>query len=189
VPDFDYLKREKIANSKEAVRHELDTLGRALPEYQRVRDYMIRAEPLPRTATRKIKRFQLKKEVETGEISSEAQETKTWEFKPEDKALLDSRTAETVVKAIKQNAKDPEVVHPAMNLEIDLGLDSLARAETFAALEQAFSTEFDGDEAATALTVANVIELVNQHGGESVENVSVDLNWGNIVREADDDLP
>ena len=76
-----------------------------------------------------------------------------------------------------------------MNLEIDLGLDSLARAETFAALEQAFSTEFDGDEAAQALTVANVIELVNKHGGETVEAVSVDLNWGKIVREADDEFP
>ncbi|MBK6723793.1 MAG: 1-acyl-sn-glycerol-3-phosphate acyltransferase [Acidobacteria bacterium] len=76
-----------------------------------------------------------------------------------------------------------------MNLEIDLGLDSLARAETFAALEQAFSTEFEGDEAATALTVANVIELVNKHGGKDVDNVSLDLNWGKIVREADDDFP
>ena len=76
-----------------------------------------------------------------------------------------------------------------MNLEIDLGLDSLARAEIFAALEQAFGTEFDADEAAAALTIANVIELVNLHGGGEMTAVSVDLNWGKIVREADDDFP
>ena len=76
-----------------------------------------------------------------------------------------------------------------MNLEIDLGLDSLGRAETFAALEHAFSTEFDGDEAAQALTVANVIELVKAHGGADVENVSLELNWGQILREADEDIP
>jgi hypothetical protein len=76
-----------------------------------------------------------------------------------------------------------------MNLEIDLGLDSLGRAETFAALEHAFSTEFDGDEAAQALTVANVIDLVKAHGGADVENVSLELNWGQILREADDDIP
>jgi hypothetical protein len=64
-----------------------------------------------------------------------------------------------------------------MNLEIDLGLDSLARAETFAALEQAYATEFDGEEAATALTIANVIDLVNKHGGADAENVSIELNW------------
>ena len=189
VPDFDYLKQAKIANSKEAIRHELDSLGRELPEYQRVREYMIRAEPLPRTATRKIKRFQLKKEIESGLIAAEAREAKAWEFSAADDALLATGTAIAVVAAISQNAKDPETIHPAMNLEIDLGLDSLARAETFAALEQAFATEFEGDEAATALTVANVIELVNKHGGEDVDAVSVDLNWGKIVREADDDFP
>ena len=189
VPDFAYLKQAKISNSKEAIRHELDTLGRELPEYQRVRDYIIRVEPLPRTATNKIKRFQLKKEIETGVISAEAKETKAWDITAADRATLETSTAKAVVAAIKQNAKEIDVIHPAMNLEIDLGLDSLGRAETFAALEQAFSTEFDGDEAAQALTVANVIELVNKHGGANVENVSVDLNWGKIVREADDDFP
>ena len=80
VPDFEYLKQAKIANSKEAIRHALDSLGRELPEYQRVRDYIIRVEPLPRTATNKIKRFQLKKEVESGEIAAETKEVKAWEF-------------------------------------------------------------------------------------------------------------
>ncbi|HRI03713.1 MAG TPA: AMP-binding protein [Pyrinomonadaceae bacterium] len=189
VPDFDYLRQAKIANSKEAIRHALDSLGRELPEYQRVRDYVIRAEILPRTATRKIKRFQLKKEIETGVIATEAKETKAWEFTAADTSLVESSTGKAVVAAIRQNAKDGDIVHPSMSLELDLGLDSLARAEAFAALEQAFSTEFDGDEAATALTVANVIELVNKHGGEDVENVSVELNWGEILRDADDDFP
>jgi long-chain acyl-CoA synthetase len=189
VPDFVYLKQAGIANSKEAIRHELDSLGRELPEYQRVRDYIIRVEPLPRTATNKIKRFQLKKEIETGIIAAEAKEVKAWDLSAEDSALLETNTAKAVVAAIRQNTKDALAVHPAMNLEIDLGLDSLARAETFAALEQAFATEFDGDEAAQALTVASVIDLVNSHGGGDMEAVSVDLNWGRIVRDADDDFP
>jgi len=189
VPDFEYLKQAKIANSKEAIRHALDSLGRELPEYQRVRDYIIRVEPLPRTATNKVKRFQLKKEVESGVIATEAKETKGWEFTPADQALMDTPAARSVVAAIAQNAGSAEAIHPAMNLEIDLGLDSLARAETFAALEHAYSTEFAADEAAEALTVASVVELVNKHGGASGEEVAVELNWGNIVREADDEFP
>ena len=189
VPDFAYLKANGIANSKEAVRHALDSLGRELPEYQRVRDYIIRVEPLPLTATNKIKRFQLKKEVESGVIATDAKEIKAWEMSDDDTVLLEGGNAQSVVAAIKQNAKDVDVVHPNMNLEIDLGLDSLARAETFAALEQAFGTEFEADEAAQALTVANVIEMVNSHVGEDAQSVSVDLNWGKIVREADDDFP
>jgi long-chain acyl-CoA synthetase len=196
VPDFDYLKREKIANSKEAVRHALDNLGRSLPEYQRVRDYIIRAEPLPRTATRKIKRFQLKQEIESGVIAAEPKEAKTWQLTGDDDRLLESGTAKAVIAAIKlqrpaleQSNGNADLIHPAMNLEIDLGLDSLARAETFAALEHAFKTQFEPDEAATALTVANVIDLVNRHAGPESNGASIDLNWGKIVREADDDFP
>lgn len=196
VPDFDYLKREKIANSKEAIRHALDTLGRQLPEYQRVRDYIIRAEPLPRTATRKIKRFQLKQELESGAITRELPEQKAYEMSAADAALLESPVARTVVTAIERQRparlETPQNgfhIHPSMNLEIDLGLDSLARAEMFATLEQAFSTEFEGEDAATALTVANVVDLVNKHGGASTNGGSLDLNWAKIVREAEDDIP
>jgi long-chain acyl-CoA synthetase len=94
-----------------------------------------------------------------------------------------------VVTAIRHNSRDADRIHPKMNLEIDIGLDSLARAETFAALEQAFSTEFEGDEAATALTVEAVIDLVNRHGGGEATDVTVDLDWGQIVRNADQTVP
>ena len=189
VPDFDYLKREKIANSREAIRHALDNLGRSLPEYQRVRDYVIRAEPLPRTATRKIKRFQLTQELGSGMLESGALEAASWELTPSDAALLDSPVGRAVAEAIRKSAGDVDIIHPAMNLEIDLGLDSLARAETFAALEHAFSTEFSGDEAAAALTVADVISLVDRHGGADRENINVDLDWGSIIRDAKPDFP
>jgi len=194
VPDFEYMKQAKVANAKEAIRYALDNLGRELPEYQRVRDYNIRAEPLPRTATRKIKRFELKKEVETGVIAgSNAQEEKTWNLTDEDKKLLDSNVGKAIVSAIRQNAKDAETVHPQMNLEIDLGLDSLARAEVFAALEQAFSTEFEGEEAAQALTVADVYALAQKHlpedSNEQTAVYETDLNWSKILKTTDDDMP
>lgn len=192
VPDFEYLKANNISNSQTAIRFDLDGLGRELPEYQRVRDYIIRSEPLPRTATRKIKRFALKKEIESGQITDgQKREAKQWNFTDEDKDLLETKAGKAVVSIIKKNAKDAETIHPAMNLEIDLGLDSLARAEVFAALEQAFSTEFSGEEAAQALTVKDAINLTakNISGESQTEAISTDLNWGKIVRQADNNLP
>jgi long-chain acyl-CoA synthetase len=192
VPDFEFLKQAKVANSKEAIRYALDNLGRELPEYQRVRDYIIRAEPLPRTATRKIKRFQLKKEIETGQIAAgDAKDAKAWTLSDDDKKLLETKIGRAVAQVVRQNAKDAETIHPQMNLEIDLGLDSLARAEVFAALEQAFQTEFAGDEAAEALTVSDVIALVKKHAGDVDENqmISTDLNWSKIVREKAENVP
>ena len=208
VPDFDYLKQTKIANSKEAIRYALDNLGRELPEYQRVRDYIIRAEPLPRTATRKIKRFELKKEIESGKISlGDAKPEKIRTLTEDDKKLINSQIGQAVASAVKQNAKDADVIHPEMNLEIDLGLDSLARAEVFAALEQAFSTEFEGEEAAQALKVSDVIALVNKSepsalaGGLNAVNRDIKfkpsanadgsdlLNWSKIVKQTDEVFP
>jgi long-chain acyl-CoA synthetase len=198
VPDFEYLRREKVANSKEAIRYALDNLGRDLPEYQRVRDYIIRADALPRTATRKIKRFELKKEFESGRLGGETQQPKQWQITREDKELLQTKTAAAVVSAIRKNAKEAEIIHPEMNLEIDLGLDSLARAETFAALEHAFRTEFDGDAAAKALTVRDVFELVDVSSSSNNgigdidpdnETLTEDLNWAKILNESDGEFP
>jgi len=192
VPDFAYLKANNIANSREAIRHELDNLGRELPEYQRVRDYIIRVEPLPRTATRKIRRFELQKEIESGAITTrQARDPQQWKLSEADEKLLASNAGKAVTTAIKKNVKEAETIHPTMNLEIDLGLDSLARAEVFAALEQAFAIEFDGDEAAKALTVTDAVELVQKHAGEAETStdIAADLNWSKIVRETETDLP
>ena len=191
VPDFDYLKRNNIANSREAIRHEFDDLGRELPEYQRVRDYIVRSEPLPRTATRKVRRFEVAKEIADNKFDSgDAPLVKKLEFTDADKQLMASPIGKQLAKLVKQNSEQAEEIHPAMSLEIDLGLDSLSRAEVFAGLEQSFNVEFDGDEAANALTVKEVVELVKkQTGTENAEVVETDFNWGKIVRESDDTMP
>lgn len=187
VPDFAYLKQNNIANSREAIRHELDSLGRSLPEYQRVRDYIVRAEPLPRTATRKIKRFELNKEIAANGFDIKASpDKKQREFTDEDNAMLESNVGKALVKAIKQNTEDTEKIHPEMSLEIDLGLDSLSRAEVFAALEQNFNIEYDSDKAANALTVGEVVKLTNEYTGSAdAEIVAADFDWGDIVRKAE----
>jgi long-chain acyl-CoA synthetase len=193
VPDFEYMKKNSIANAREAIRHEFDDLGRELPEYQRVRDTIVRSEPLPRTATRKVRRFEVAKEIADGKFaSSDAPLVKKLEFTGEDAALMNAPIGRQLTKLVKQNSEqaEAETIHPAMSLEIDLGLDSLSRAEVFAGLEQAFSIEFDGDEAANALTVKEVIELTEKHaGGANAEIVETDFNWGKIVRESDDRMP
>lgn len=193
VPDFEYLKLNSIANSQNAIRYALDNLGRELPEYQRVRDYIVRIEPLPRTATRKIKRFELQKEIENGTIAAgEPRAAKEWTFSAEDTSLLDSGAGKTAIAVIRKNSDTADEIHPDMNLEIDLGLDSLARAEVFAALEQAYSVEFEGEEAAQSLTVRDTVALVSKYAGDTgqTEAVPADLNWSRIVRDTDHtDLP
>ncbi|HMO81517.1 MAG TPA: AMP-binding protein [Pyrinomonadaceae bacterium] len=192
VPDFEYLEQVNIANSREIIRYTLDDLGRELPEYQRVRDYIIRSEPLPRTATRKIKRFELKKQIESGTLDGTFNEKKVWTFSAVDREFQAMPAAVAVTAAVLKNAKEAPEIHPDMNLELDLGLDSLARAETFAALEQAFGKEITAEQAASALTIRRVTELFAGANGRLESGdvpVTADLDWSKIIRGAGNNLP
>lgn len=189
VPDFEYLKQANIANSRETIRYTLDDLGRELPEYQRVREFVVRSEPLPRTATRKIKRFELKKQFESGELNSGFDEKKTWEFTGDDNVFLETPVTKAVIRAIRNNARDVGEIHPDMNLEIDLGLDSLTRAETFAALEHAFSASFTAEKMANALTVRAVAELVSEQATAANADAATEFSWADIVNNANGDVP
>ena len=63
VPDFEALKSREVVNSYDAIRYEMESLSERLPGYKRVLSLEIRQEPLPRTTTRKIKRFEVQREV------------------------------------------------------------------------------------------------------------------------------
>ena len=187
VPDFDYLKANHISNTRELIRWELDGLGRELPEYQRVRDYIVRAEPLPRTATRKIKRFELKEQIEaSGVVAKQTRDAEQFVLTDEDRALLDSPAGKAVIAALKQNSRDADVIHPQMNLELDLGLDSLARAEAHVNIEQALGIELEPQAAAAALTAGEIIRLAQAQipsGNFAVKDAVNTRNWQEILND------
>ncbi|MFN0122173.1 MAG: AMP-binding protein [Blastocatellia bacterium] len=191
VPDFDYLKARGVTNATEWIHWELDNLGRALPEYQRVRDYHIRAEPLPRTTTRKIKRFALQQELETAAPAGQAQarDPRRFNFTAADHALLDAAAGRMVSAAIRQQKPDATVIHPQMNLELDLGLDSLARAECAVSIEQALGRTLDLNEE-PALTVGDLIARVSAHAGADLAaGAPVAMRWHDILSVAGGDPP
>jgi long-chain acyl-CoA synthetase len=191
VPDFDYLKSQRIANTREAIIWELDNLGRELPDYQRVRNYLIRAEPLPRTPTRKVRRHDLGREIEaSGEFARSPREARQFSFTPEDRALMDSPAGQAIAGAIRRHAPDVEEIHPQMNLELDLGFDSLARAEFFASIEHALGVGFEPEEAASALTVGEIVRLAEEKGASvETKGAPANLDWREILANAPDDMP
>jgi long-chain acyl-CoA synthetase len=162
VPNFQYLRSQHIANAREWVIWELENLGRELPEYQRVHDFVLRAEPLPRTTTRKLKRFELARQLEALRKQAESKAgPKVVEITQADQALLDSPGGRATMAAVKQHVAESQTINPQMNLEIDLGLDSLARAECFVSVEQSLGIELKPDEAATVQTIAELAQLAN----------------------------
>jgi long-chain acyl-CoA synthetase len=197
VPDFDYLKLQGIANAREAIRFEFDNLGRELPEYQRVRDYVVRSEPLPRTATRKVRRFELMKQVKSLAVGAgQRRDADQLAFTGADHSLMESAAGRALAAAIQHHivaATSP--IHPRMNLELDLGLDSLARAECITSVEEALGIELDETALAAALTVGDVIALANgKNAGSSsvfapVPKIAKRADWSQILNRATDEAP
>jgi long-chain acyl-CoA synthetase len=162
VPDFNYLKAHHIANAREAIRFELDNLGRDLPEYQRVHDYILRTKTLPRTTTNKVRRFELRKQLETDSNNAQPERKSIlWEFAPADIAMMESPAGKAITNALHLQAPETKSIHPQMNLEIDLGLDSLARTECIATVEKLLNIQFSSEEAVASLTVGDLINLAD----------------------------
>ena len=61
VPNFELLRERKIVNAKEVIRLEIEALSHKIASTKRLGSYDIWQEDLPRTTTRKLKRFQIEK--------------------------------------------------------------------------------------------------------------------------------
>ena len=193
VPNFDYLKTQNIANAREWVVWELENLGRELPEYQRVHDFILRAEPLPRTSTRKVRRFELKDQIESArKLSGRPMVAKGEVLTGIEQAIIDSPAGQAVVSAIKQQKPDLGPLHPGMNLEIDLGLDSLARAECVVSVTAMLEIELKPEELARVQTVGELVQLANSKlvgRPEQVVRGFAELHWREILKAEDARFP
>ncbi len=59
VPNFDALRQRKIVNAKEIIRFDIEGLSPQIASTKRIGSYEIWQDDLPRTTTRKIKRFEV----------------------------------------------------------------------------------------------------------------------------------
>jgi long-chain acyl-CoA synthetase len=190
VPNFEYLKAQHIANAREWVVWELEHLGRELPEYQRVHDFVLCSEPLPRTSTRKIRRFELRTQLERIR-KLEGRESSAIVLNDADRVLMDSPAGRAVVAAIRQHVRDPELISPQLNLEIELGLDSLARAECVVSVEQSLGIELKPEEVSTVQTVGELVQLTNAKTGGVIRLgvAGEEFHWRNVLTGTSEELP
>ena len=64
VPNFEVLRQRKVVNAKEVIRFDVEGLSAKLASTKRISGYAIWQEDLPRTTTRKLKRFEIEKTSE-----------------------------------------------------------------------------------------------------------------------------
>ncbi len=176
VPDFDYLRSQQVVNSYDIILYTLETLSRQLPSHQHVLSFEIRTEPLPRTTTRKIKRFEV-----TAQAVGTASSGSADRF---EEATAPQGTVEEKVFELLRQVKNPPLIHRKMNLELDLGFDSLGRVEFFSTVQENLGVRISDSAAAEIFTVEDLVDLVQGLlGGQEFKGKEVRQSWTEILNE------
>jgi long-chain acyl-CoA synthetase len=192
VPNFDVLKERKIVNAKEVIRFDIEGLSQQLASTKRVGSYEIWQNDLPRTTTRKLKRFEIEKRVRANQkrgVSGDAELSAERPMTPEDEAWLERADVQRGLKVIRENSRNaPETIRPTDNLELDLGFDSMQRVELLVALEKELGGDVEESQLAEIYTVRDLVNAVleSASSGKTVARAHF-AGWSAVLREDPDD--
>jgi len=189
VPDFDLLKERRIVNAKEVIRFDIESISAKIPSTKRIGSYEIWQDPLPRTTTRKLKRFELEKRVrgnqKKGQPDLEARTAPALSL--EDAQWLEQPDVQRALRIIRESSKSaPEVIRPSDNLELDLGLDSMQRIELLVAVEKELGGDVDESAMAEIYTVRQLVDAIRESAasGKTVAGSSQQpAGWKSVLQE------
>jgi len=194
VPNFDELKKRKIVNAKEVIRFDIEGLSAAIATTKRINSYEIWQEDLPRTTTRKIKRFEVQKKVKANQAKKLSDDSELPAEKPlsaEDSAWLDQPDVQRGLKIIRESSQSaPASLRPTHNLELDLGLDSMQRVELLSRLEEELGGNLEESRLAEIYTVRDLIDAVLQSaasGSGKPAARAAFAGWKTILAQDPDD--
>jgi long-chain acyl-CoA synthetase len=193
VPNFDELRQRKIVNAKEVIRFDIEGLSPQIASTKRIGSYEIWQEELPRTTTRKIKRYEVEKRVRANQLKNVSDDSDLPVEKPlteGEMAWLNRAEVQRGLKIIRDASRlAPETMRPTLNLELDLGLDSIGRVEVLSRLEEELGGDVEESQLVEIYTVRDLIDAVLESaaaGGQPGPR-SVFAGWKAILSEDPDD--
>ncbi|MBI2150759.1 MAG: AMP-binding protein, partial [Acidobacteria bacterium] len=175
VPDMEEFKRRGQTGIMEMIRFEIENLSKQVPSYYRIHSLAVRNEPFPRTVTRKLKRFEIQKE-EAARIEAQAAPAPG-----EDHPRLKEGIGSVVAELVREAKPDAGALNPSMNIELDLGFDSLARVELLGLAEARLGTHIDEQEATRIFTLG---ELIDAFENAAASATVAGASWKEILEVA-----
>jgi long-chain acyl-CoA synthetase len=166
VPNFDALRQRKIVNAKEVVRYDIESLSQQIASTKRISSYEIWQEDLPRTTTRKIKRFEVEKRVKANQERHTDDDSELPAERPltaDETAWLDQPVVQRALRIVREAARTPPpALRPTHSLELDLGLDSMQRVELLSQMEEQLGGNVEESQLAEIYTVRDLVDAVLQ---------------------------
>jgi long-chain acyl-CoA synthetase len=177
VPEMEEFRRRGQSTIAENIQFDLENLSKQLPSYYRILSFSIRHEPLPRTVTRKLQRFEIQRQEGQHKTAASHREAIT-----EHERFKEGAGA-VVAQLVRKAKPDVGPLDVSMNLELDLGFDSLARVELLGLAEARLGVRIDEEKAARIYTLGELLDELAAASPESGRG----SNWKEILSVAPGD--
>jgi long-chain acyl-CoA synthetase len=161
VPEAGATRESHGPDLEVLIRAEIGEQSRQLPSHHRLSDYVISLDPLPRTHLGKLRRYQLKARFEQAKRQGREPLRETGplpieRMSPEDQQLLENPNARQVWHWLAHRFPDVQLT-PETNLQLDLGIDSLAWLGLTLELREATGTDLDQEAIGRIETVRDLL--------------------------------
>jgi len=158
---------------KDAVRKAVEAASKQLPSHQRISDYAITPDALPRTRLGKIQRHRLEERYdhakEGGEKAPKAEPMSIDEMSGEDRALLEDSVAQSVWELLGKRYRDKRLT-PDTSPQVDLGIDSLEWLNLTLEIAESSGVELTDEAISRIETVRDLLREVTEGGeGQAVD--------------------
>jgi len=191
VPNFAVLRERKIVNAREVIRFDVENMSTELPGAKRILSFDLWSDPLPRTTTRKLKRFEILRRVITAAADERAGRENgsavAEEPTAEEALWLAGPEVQKALAVIRSAGKSQKPVLPSSNLELDLGFDSMERVELVVALERELGAEADDKVISQVYTVRELVDAILQARGNVTGTRSSLPGWDAVLAPAPED--
>jgi long-chain acyl-CoA synthetase len=178
VPSADLRKNYSADKVREMIHNEIIRLGRNRPSYKKISDFAVVYQPLPRTSTRKLRKFELREMYERMRKEGLKGRAGRIRLTAVEETLMKRPEFETIVERITAiaGAHAGKKITPRANLELDLGMDSLQKLDLFCRLEEEFRVRIPEEYFTRIQTAGDVYaEFMAQKESEQETEVQEDL--------------
>ena len=166
------VPKQTGGDAKDAVRKAIEKSSKKLPSHQRISDYAITADALPRTRLGKIQRHRLAEHYQKAKEGGEKAATGPMdvdEMSGEDRALLEDSAAQSVWELLAKRYHGKPLT-PDTSPQFDLGIDSLEWLNLTLEIGESSGVELTEEAIARIGTVRDLLREVTEGGeGEAVD--------------------
>lgn len=180
VPDVDAMAQRQVSGAAERIRFELRRIAADLPSYMSLSDLVLVEGPLPRTRLGKLRRpliaemVRRRRQEKTGDV--------VIELSAEAKALLTHPLSERFLERFEQISGRPGPFYPGLDLELDLGIDSLTWVQLADVLQGEFGVVIRDADLVGLRTLGDLLQRVTEAGNQEESNGTVQ-SWHERLAE------